>query len=243
MKKSFALGPGGPPRLTITYPGNAASAQVLLDGQQVMAFATKADFQRGTTARLPDGSILTVRFGTIAGVPYLKGVHVIHNGRPVPGSAADPVPAWAWIFLIACALVPVVTLGGGLPALIGFSGVAGTLTVSRLSRWSTALRAGVCALISVACWGALAVLVLVYAAGTASYQPQQVHAKSTVAMSPTDRLIHDIGVTYYQHGYLQSNIERIKDDLYDHCDQMQPAQCSDYLNQELLKAKNSPTVE
>lgn len=154
MKKQFALEPGGPKRLTITYPGNVANAKVLLDGQRIMGFASKADFQRGTTCKLSDGSMLTVRYGPIEGVPLLKGVHAIRNGAPLQGSAADPVPKWAWVFLIACALIPVVTLGGALPALIGFGGVGGTLSVSRLNRWSAALRAGMCALITLACWSA-----------------------------------------------------------------------------------------
>jgi len=99
MKKEFALEPGSPKRLKITYPGNLASAEVLLDGQRIMAFSSKADFQRGLTCKLPDNSVLTVRYGPIEGVPLLKGVHVIRNGAPLPGSAADPVPKWAWVFI------------------------------------------------------------------------------------------------------------------------------------------------
>jgi hypothetical protein len=89
MKKEFALDPGGPKRLTITYPGNLANAEVLLDGQRVMAFSSKAEFQRGTTCKLADGSMLTVRFGPIEGVPLLKGVHVIRLRR-------EQVWCWRW---------------------------------------------------------------------------------------------------------------------------------------------------
>lgn len=246
MKKSFALEPCGPLRLTVNYPGNLANAQVLLDGQQIMAFASKEDFLRGTTTKLSDGSMLTARFGPIAGVGFLKGlaifkgVHLIRNGAPIHGSAADPIPKWAWIFMIACALIPIVTLGGGLPALIGFFGVVGTLTVSRFSRLSTALRAGVCAMITIACWGLLGLLITMIYAGKTVYQAQQVHAKTNPNLTPTDNLINKIGVTYYKHGYLQSNIDQIKDSLYDHCDQMQQQQCTDYLNDELVKAQNAP---
>jgi hypothetical protein len=35
--------------------------------------------------------MLTVRFGAIEDMPLLKGVHVIRNGAPLRGSAADPV--------------------------------------------------------------------------------------------------------------------------------------------------------
>jgi len=243
MKKEFALDPGGPKRLTIIYPSDLANAEVQLDGQWIMGFATRADFQRGTTCKLPDGSLLTIRFGTIEGVRLLKGIHVIRNGKPVPGSAADPVPKWAWIFMVACALIPVVTLGGGLPALIGFSGVTGTLAVSRVHRWSTALRAGLCALIAVASWGALALLFTVFVVGKAVYQAQQTQPSAASSATPTDKLIRDIGVTYYKHGHLQSEVDKIKDNLYDQCDRMQPPQCSDYLHKELLKAQGSPDIE
>lgn len=243
MKKEFALEPGGPKRLTITFPGNAANASVLVDGQQIMTFPSKADFQRGTTCKLPDGSVLTVRYGPIEGIRLLKGVHVIRNGAPVPSSAADPVPKWAWVFMIACALIPVVTLGGGLPALIGFGGVGGTLSVSRLNRWSVALRAAVCALITLACWSALGLLVTTVVAVKAVSEAKPPAAVSSQITTPPDMLIHDIGVTYYKHGHLQSEIDKIKDNLYDECDRMQPPQCLDYLHNELLKAQKSPVVE
>ena len=243
MKKEFALDPGSPKRLRVTYPGNLANAEVLLDGQRVMGFSTKAEFHRGTTCKLPDGSILTVRFGPIEGIRLLKGVHVVRNGVPLPGSAADTVPKWAWVFMAACALIPVVTLGGALPALIGFGGVGGTLTVSRLSRWSVGLRAGVSALITLACWGALGLLVTAFVAVKAVNQANPPAAISASSTSSTDKLIHDIGVTYYKHGHLQSEIDKMKEHLYDECDRMQPAKCTEYLEKELVKAQISANVE
>jgi hypothetical protein len=243
MKKEFALDPGGPKRLTVTYPGNLANAEVLLDGQRVMTFPTKAEFQRGTTCKLPDGSMLTVRFGAIEGMPLLKGVHVIRNGAPLRGSAADPVPKWAWVFMIACALIPIVSLGGGVPALIGFSGVGGTLTVSRLNRRSVALRAGVCGLITLTCWGAFALLLTVLVGVKAANQGKQPFASAAPGRSSTDKLIHQIGVVYYNHGYRQQAIAEIKDNLYDQCDRMPPAPCGDYLQKALLEAQNSPDIK
>jgi hypothetical protein len=237
VNKEFALDSGGPKRLKITYPRNLANAEVLLDGQRIMAFSSKADFQRGTTCKLPDGSVLTVRYSPIEGVPLLKGIHAIRNGAPVPGSAADPVPKWAWVFIIACALIPVVTLGGGLPALIGFGGVGGTLTVSRLNRWSVALRAGACAVITLACWSALGLLM------TAVVVVKAKLPSAIAATSSPDKLIHDIGVAYYNHGHRQLDIEQMKDRFYDECDRMQQARCSDYLRKELLKAQSSPDIE
>ncbi len=66
---------------------------------------------------------------------------------------------------------------------------------------------------------------------------------AVTAKSEPDRLIHEIGVTYYKHGHRQSEIDRIKDNLYDQCDTMKPAQCVDFLHKALVEAQNSPNVE
>jgi hypothetical protein len=249
VKKVFALEPGGPGRLTVDYKNNLASAEVLFDGQRVMNFASKEEFLCGTTCKLPDGSVLTVRFGPIEGVGFMKsfsllnGVHVIHNGNPVVGSAADALPKWAWTFLVACGIIPVITLGGALPALLGFGGVALVLTVSRLNRWPVAARAVVSGLVTLACWTGLAMLVTTYAVVKAVNDGKApVAAAKGPARSATDQLVHDIGVTYYKHGHLQSDVDKIKDGLYDQCDTMAPAQCTDYLRKELAKAQASPIV-
>jgi hypothetical protein len=250
VRKTFALEPGAPRRLSVTYPANLANAEVLLDGQKVLAFASKEEFQRGTTCKLPDGSILTVRFGPVEGmpVPIFKGVHVIRNGQSVAGSAADPVPKWAWVFIIACALIPVVTLGGALPALIGFGGVGGVLSICRMKNWSVALRAGVCAAVTLACWGGLGLLVTVVSTVKAGAGDQGKPAQAAIvsnrpAPTSTDKLIHKIGVAYYNHGYRQQKIAEIKDNLYDNCDRMQPAQCTDYLEKALVEAQNAADVQ
>lgn len=243
MKKEFALDPGSPKRLKITYPANLANAEILLDGQRIMAFSTKAEFQRGTTCKLPDGSILTVRYGPTEGVPILKGVHVIRNGAPIPGSAADPVPQWAWVFMIACALIPVISLGGALPAVISFAGVGGTLSVSRLNRWSIALRVGVCALIAIVCWSTFGMLLYTVRSVKALDNGKQAITSSAAATESTDKLIHKFGVVYYNHGYRQKAIEEIKDNLYEQCDRMQPAPCSDYLQKALQEAQNTPDIQ
>ncbi|HEY2459690.1 MAG TPA: hypothetical protein VGI16_02740 [Candidatus Acidoferrum sp.] len=249
LKKTFAIDPAGPRRLAVTYTPKLENAKVLLDGKEVIAFASPADFRRGTTAKMPDGSILTVRYGTIEGMPTIKnmpifqGVHVIRNGAPVAGSAADPVPKWAWIFMGLSVLIPIVSLGGGVPAVLAVGGVGGTLTVSRMSRWSTALRVGVSALITAACWTGFLLLVAIFGAAKGGVSANTVKHPPVAKVSIPDKLIHEIGVNYYKHGYLQMDIEKIKNNLYDHCDQMQPAQCETYLRKALVDAINAKDIE
>jgi hypothetical protein len=245
MNKVFSLDPGGPnaKRLTVTHTAKLTSTKVILDGQEIMSFPTKADFVRGTTIKTSDGSILSVRYGTIEGLVLFKGIHVIRNGAPVKGSAADPVPRWSWIFLGLIILIPVISLGGALPGLIAAAGVAGTISVSRISRWSTAIRASFCAGITACCWLGFLLLASLVAASKGGVSANSTKQSKTVTDSATareDKLINQIGSTYYKRGYLQSDIDKIKDSLYDHCDTMQPPQCIDYLNKAMDEARNAP---
>src|SRR5436190_17401625 len=60
----------------------------------------------------------------------------LEAGRPValPGK----MPSWAWGFIVACGAIPVVTLGGALPAMIGVGGVVGC----RAASLDTSMAAG-----------------------------------------------------------------------------------------------------
>lgn len=241
MNKEFALDPGGPKRLKITYPSNLANAEVFFDGQRIASFATKADFERGTTCKLPDGSMLSVRFGPIEGAPsFFKGVHVIRNGAPLPGSAADPVPTWAWVFIIACAIIPVISLGGAIPAVIAVAGVSGTLSVARFNRWSVGLRAGVCAAIALACWGAFAMLIMAFQppAATASTGWHVPITRAIFMSSSPEKLMVQIDDEFEKHGYNEKAISGINETLQKQCDMMKKSECVDYLRAALIEAEN-----
>jgi hypothetical protein len=250
-KKDFSLEPGGPKRVMVEYEAHLKHAEVLFDGQRVMNFTNSAEFMRGTTCKLPDGSLLTVKYGPIKGTKWIhafKGVHLIRNGVPVAGSAAEPLPNWAWAFLVACGAIPFITMGGALPALLGFGGVTGVAALSRQSRWSVTKRVGVCAGITLACWTGLALLIGVTAGVRAASQGTAISAATTetgknkVELSPNEELLHEIAVTYYQHGHITSEMEKMKDQLADTCDTMSEEACSKYLKQELAKVNSSPYV-
>lgn len=81
---------GGPKRIRVTWAFQMKNAEVFFDGARVASFATADDFKRGTTVKLPDGSALSARWGPVAGMPMLKGVHLVRNGSPVPGSGGRP---------------------------------------------------------------------------------------------------------------------------------------------------------
>jgi hypothetical protein len=241
MKKEFALEPGGPKRLKVTYAWNLADAEVSLDGQKIASFATKADFQRGSTCKLPDGSLLSVRFGPVAGASVLKGVHVIRNGAPLPGSAADPVPKWAWVFISACAMIPVISLGGAVPAVIAVAGVSATLSVARFNRWSVALRASACALIALACWSAFGLLIAVLRPATTSANEWKVPFANAMFMSSSpEKLMNEIDDAFAKHGYNDQARDNVRNALQRNCDKLERKQCVAYLRTALQEIQNRP---
>ena len=75
------------------------------------------------------------------------------------------MPKWAWAFIVACVIIPVITLGGAIPIVIGLSGAVGCAVISRhptRSNRSKALRMlGVTAL----SWGLFAAFMIVVAGG------------------------------------------------------------------------------
>lgn len=229
MKQEFALDHGGPKRLKVTYAWDLKNVEVLIDRKRVGSFATKADFERGAEFTLPNGSTLSVQFGPVKGAPFMKGIHLLRDGAPIPGSAADPVPKWAWAFMVACAAIPVVSLGGALPAAIAVAGVSVILSVARASRWSAALRVGACALMMVACWGAFVLL------------ETTIHGdRSTFFMSSSpDKLLHEIEATYTKQGFRPETITQMMGSFHEICDKMDKNKCVDYLRSSLQTIRNA----
>jgi hypothetical protein len=69
-----------------------------------------------------------------------------------------PIPPWAWIFAVACGILPVLTLGGAIPGAIGFGGAGGCIAVARNDQLSIPARIAACAGITAACWLLVALL-------------------------------------------------------------------------------------
>ncbi len=68
-------------------------------------------------------------------------------------SPPEPMPAWAWVFIIVC---------GAVSAMIGFAGAFGCAAVSRNRSLPAGVRLGSCLAIAAAAWGAFALLILVF---------------------------------------------------------------------------------
>jgi hypothetical protein len=89
----------------------------------------------------------------------------IRCGSPLGGSGgkAAAVPGWAYVFVAACGLIPVVTLGGCLPVMIGISGAGGCMQLARLQSLPAVVRILACVAITVVCWILLGVVLLAIA--------------------------------------------------------------------------------
>jgi hypothetical protein len=156
MKKSWTIELGGTQH-TIELEHNSITGKrtIRLDGNPVEQSSKFND--TGGTYKIPiNGSTCTVLIKT-NGITYsydclLDGVSV-ETGKEVqapPPSA--PIPKWAWIFVVACVLIPIIALGGAVPAAIGIGGAYGCVAISRKAEKSTETRLLLCIGVTFLCW-------------------------------------------------------------------------------------------
>jgi hypothetical protein len=62
-------------------------------------------------------------------------------------------PIWAWLFIIACAAIPIIALGGAIPGAIGVGSATGCYQVARNESRSTSTNVAYCVGITVIAWG------------------------------------------------------------------------------------------
>ncbi len=156
------------PRETIWVDGNVVSDQnsmkfrsenllPLGDGHQGKVVVSTAWYGAPRCRLLVDGREVAASKGE-------KGD--VHLPAQVAGQTqATPQPPWAWIFVGLCGAIPLVTLGGAIPAAIGFGAAAGCSGVARLKNLSTATRVGICLAITMAAWAVLFVVAGAFFAG------------------------------------------------------------------------------
>lgn len=94
--QQLALERGGLKRLKISWKAMWKEFRVSVDGTEVGSFKDKSELQAGREFELPDGSRLQVQL--------TKVLELRHDGKPVPGSALDPVArlkvSWFLLFFI-----------------------------------------------------------------------------------------------------------------------------------------------
>ena len=61
-------------------------------------------------------------------------------------------PRWAWIFMILCVLIPVISLGGAIPGAIGVGGAAGCAGLAKSKKMKKSMRVVSCIELTLLCW-------------------------------------------------------------------------------------------
>jgi hypothetical protein len=86
-KQSYALEPGGPKRLQVSWKSFFKDTVITLDGVVVGSIPDQPTLREGQDFRLMDGSIIKVQL-----ISNLSGteMRVLRNGVPLPGSASNP---------------------------------------------------------------------------------------------------------------------------------------------------------
>ena len=121
--------------------------------------AWKAAQTRGTA---PTDTAATRSSTPAAPPPPLDAV------KPKKGfrEAFTGLPAWAWLFIIGCAAIPIVSLGGAIPGALGFGAAAGCANLAKREKWPVGARVLACAALAGGAW----MLFLAFAVGMAMMQ-------------------------------------------------------------------------
>ena len=82
----------------------------------------------------------------------------ISTGKQVDSSTS--VPSWVWAFVFACGIIPIISLGGAVPALIGFVGAGYCYSISQDTSKKMTTRIFVCFSATSICWSLFIGLIL-----------------------------------------------------------------------------------
>jgi hypothetical protein len=74
----------------------------------------------------------------------------VQTGLPV--ARLQDTPKWMWFFVVACGIIPLLTLGGAIPFLLGFGGAVACVVVGRHPTRSTRLKAVLAGGITIFAW-------------------------------------------------------------------------------------------
>lgn len=77
--------------------------------------------------------------------------------------AAPPVPAWGYLFIGACGIIPVLTVGGAVPILLGAGGASLCLKVCRARHMDGMVKFLMCGVITAVAWVGLALTLVAVA--------------------------------------------------------------------------------
>jgi hypothetical protein len=102
QKLTYALEPGGPKRLEVSWNAMWKEFTVRVDDRVVGRVSGQKELREGKQFRLKDRSTLSVRLqNKLTGVE----LEILHDGQPLPGTSADPATrlknAYGIVFFVA----------------------------------------------------------------------------------------------------------------------------------------------
>ena len=119
-KLHYALEPNAPKRLELAWDGHYRDFAVKLDDEVVGQVPGASALAAGHSLRLPDGSTLLLK---TSGNAFINELRVTRDGKPLPGSAADPASRLRLCYQLLLAI-------GGLNLVLGL--VAAVLNLRAL---------------------------------------------------------------------------------------------------------------
>lgn len=161
MKKNwtFQLEDGTSHTVRLEHGQFSGKREIYLDDKPVVK--EKKIFDTGSSHSFPinDQTCTVVIKATGFGAKYdcLIGKRSVVTGKEVLPQL--PLPGWAWVFIVACGIIPILTIGGAIPTILGVGGAFYCASVSRDSSKKTGTRVAVCLGTAIACW-VLVLLVL-----------------------------------------------------------------------------------
>jgi hypothetical protein len=69
-----------------------------------------------------------------------------------PYMPLEKVPKWAWVFIVLCLAIPVIAMGGAVPAVLAILGSMNCVRVSRTPNLKTPIKLLICTAITAAAW-------------------------------------------------------------------------------------------
>jgi len=149
---NFELG-GKKHTVELEYSGTWGKIETLLvDGKSVKQIKRKLTFRKSEHPfKIANHDCAIMLKSALRG--YKSDLLV--DGRSVEieqGAKPAQMPKWAWAFIAACVAIPVVSLGGAIPAGIGAGGAVACAAIAKDSSKTKKKRIVMCLGVTAICW-------------------------------------------------------------------------------------------
>jgi hypothetical protein len=130
--------------------------KIRLDGKLLQESSKVQHFLFDTGSETPfqinghSGNVLVRTNGITFSYDVILDGRSLGTGQQVKPST--PRPGWSWLFIIACGVIPIVSLGGVIPVIIGIGGAFGCARISRNASFSITQKVIFCIGVTILCW-------------------------------------------------------------------------------------------